>query len=123
MNDVIDVIKQSSKNNVPILLYYEDFMAFKDGCKQRRKLSTAGGDTNIPLLENVRVAEFRKSSNSLFFKKSYNQENFVESQFLKSKFSLEMAGKLACNRGVNTLKKRKIVEQLCQHMPERKKIF
>lgn len=83
MDDVVEVVLKSSRKNKPILLHHSDFIQFIDGCKQRRKTTT--GETNIPILESSRLAEFRKGSKPLFYKKSFKDEEFKESNFLKTR--------------------------------------
>ncbi|CAH1104281.1 unnamed protein product [Psylliodes chrysocephalus] len=110
--DLLNVIDKSSNQTVSKPLTYEDFRGFEDGCRQRSKKADFGINI-IPLLEDVRIAEFRKSSRSLFYKTSFRQESYLESSFLKKKFFMTLPPKLSGNRGINVAKRTKIEEVLC----------
>lgn len=121
-NDLLDVINKSSRHTTAVPLSCEDFRIFEDGHKQRsKKLDT---DINIvPLLENIKIAEFRKNSNNLFYKNSFKDELFLESAFLKKKFTLTLPPPVFNNRGINSTKKTKIENILCPYMLPRKRVF
>ncbi|CAH2000887.1 unnamed protein product [Acanthoscelides obtectus] len=86
VNDFVDVINASSKKNKPIVMRHSDFYPFIDGSKQRRK--NISGEVNIPLLDQIKIAEFRKGSRSLFYKTSFDETEYAEANFLKSKFDI-----------------------------------
>lgn len=121
MNDLVDVIMKSGSHNKPVVLNFTNFLKFTDGSKQRRKM--ASGNSNLPLLEQIRVAEFRKSSRKMYFKTSFSDLRFQESDFLKANFSLEIPDNIGKERGVITEKKNRIIRELTCYMTAKKKMF
>lgn len=121
MNDVKQVVKEADKSNDILEMRATDFRHFKDGCKQRRI-----GDKDtfiIPKLENIRTAEFRKSSRSMFYKNFIDDEIFKESVFLKPNFKLQLPDIQKENVGINSKKLNKIKSELLPHMHPRKRTF
>lgn len=59
-DQLVKIIENSSKKTRCFVLNFSDFFPFKDGCKQRK-------NNNIPLLESIRIIQFRKGSKSFFF--------------------------------------------------------
>lgn len=117
-DQLLDIIKKSSKKTKCLVLNISDFFPFTDGCKQRK-------NNNIPLLDTIKVVQFRKGSTSLFYKKHIFDDIFIESAFLKNKFEVKLpAAPYLEPLGLNTKKKEKILNILCTLFDdERKKLF
>lgn len=117
-DQLLTIIEKSSKRTKCLALHISDFLPFGDGSKQRR-------NNNIPLLDNVRIAQFRKGSHSLFHKKHISDEAFEESVFLKLKFEVKIpSDPFREPIGLKTDKKQKIIKDLLPSFKdERKKLF
>lgn len=115
---LVKIIDKSSKKTRCHVLSFSDFFSFQDGCKVRK-------NNNIPLLESIRIVQFRKESKSLFYKKSFSDKNFVEVDFLKKKFIIDFPERpFSVPLGINTSKKEKILKSLCPaFLDERRKLF
>ncbi|KAL3273867.1 hypothetical protein HHI36_015293, partial [Cryptolaemus montrouzieri] len=68
-----ELIKSSSENNETIKLGAENFLEFGNA-GQSRKL----GFNRIPLLNELKVVEFRAMSRSTFYKKDITEDSFSE---------------------------------------------
>lgn len=118
--DLLTLVKKSCRTNKIIELHPEDFVTFENGCQPRKQ-----GTNAIPLLNNVKICQFRKGSRSLFFKSEIDALKFKEVKFLKPKFKHilpEVKQASAC-RGVNQEKKEKIIKELVNKMPPKKQLF
>lgn len=119
MDDVVNVAKRAARKNDVHLLHARDFRQFSDGTKIRRK--NQQNENIIPLLETVRVAEFRKGSRNLFYKKKLDENTpFVVSNFLKEKYRMVMPAAVETDLGINTVRLDKIKKELLPHMQPRK---
>nr|CAI5821405.1 unnamed protein product [Callosobruchus analis] len=121
-NDFSDVVNTSATKNKPIVLHHDYFYPVSDGSKQRRRNIT--GETNIPLLEQIKIAEFRNGSRSLLYKRSFCDPEYDEVSFLKNKFDInQQPTPYRSDRGVNSAKKAKIIKELCASLESRKQLF
>lgn len=121
MNDVVDVINKAEKKNQAVQMTVADFFDYTDGSRQRSKNDK--GNKIIPLLAQVKIAEFRKGSRNLFYKESFTTPEFKECLFLKKNFQLILPDRQKEPKGLNTRKKETIVSSLLPHMPARKRLF
>ena len=64
----------------------EDFFEFPDGLSQ-------GITCKTPLLKAVKVVQFRSGSLEMFWKETYEQEEFFASPFLKKKLEKQITKK------------------------------
>lgn len=113
------LITSATTKNIVVDMLINDFKHFETGVKNRKRSSS--GSYVIPILRNIKVAEFRKGNKSLFFKDSLDGE-FKEAPFLRSGFNLDYTP-MEQPRGLNTKKKETIVKTLVPYMPPRKAIF
>ncbi|KAL3279309.1 hypothetical protein HHI36_016817 [Cryptolaemus montrouzieri] len=77
----------------------EDFLEFGNACQSRKKCFD-----RIPLLNELKVVEFRTMSRSMFYEKDITEDSLSERKFLKSKFKLDLPGTRISSSGVNTEK-------------------
>lgn len=100
-DQLVNIIEKSSRKTKCVVLNFSDFFLFQDGCRQRK-------NSNIPLLESVRIIQFRKGSKNFFYKKSFADETFTEVDFLKKKFDINFPDNAISEPlGLNTKKKKK----------------
>lgn len=121
MDEVADVILKAEKNNEVVNMAVQDFINFIDGSRNRRKADT--GINLMPLLNKIKIAEFRKGSRSMFYLESYEDQDLKECSFLKKTFKLNMPDRQVEAKGLNTQKKKKIEDILLPLMHARKRIF
>ena len=101
-----------------------DFKNFEKGLSQ----SKAAKNTT-PLLTNVKIAQFRKKSTSLFYKESFKDTEFKESFFLKKNLDLQFKNQSKIylsreeNRGINSEKKENIIKELFDLIPANRRVF
>lgn len=67
------------------LQHDKNIRLFCDDCRIRRPNDIT--IKVIPTLDKIKLVHFRKNSRSMFFKEPFEQTDFVESDFLKAKFS------------------------------------
>nr|CAI5818704.1 unnamed protein product [Callosobruchus analis] len=78
-NDSSDVVKVSATKNKLIVLHHDYFYPFCDDSKQRRR--NPAGETNIPLLEQIKIAEFRKLQDPYCIKDHFLTPNMMKHFF------------------------------------------
>ncbi|CAH2004429.1 unnamed protein product, partial [Acanthoscelides obtectus] len=115
---LLKIIEQSSKKTKCLPINNFDFFLFEDGSKQRKS-------NNIPLLEKIKLAQFRKGCRHLFYKECHNETVFQEVEFLKKKVDLKFPiHPFVEPLGLNSEKRETILKKLVPSFKdERKKLF
>ncbi|CAH1977423.1 unnamed protein product, partial [Acanthoscelides obtectus] len=115
---LLKIIEQSSKKTKCLPINNFDFFLFEDGSKQIKS-------NNIPLLEKIKLAQFRKGCRHLFYKECHNETVFQEVEFLKKKVDLKFPiHPFVEPLGLNSEKRETILKKLVPSFKdERKKLF
>lgn len=80
--DLSAFMKKASSLIEVLQMQVEDFRHFEDHCRKRQK------NSDLPLLSDIKLAEFRKGHSNLFYKKSF-LEDYNEINILKKKLTLK----------------------------------
>ena len=80
---------------------------------------------NAPLLSNIVHMQFQKGTTQLFWKTSYDQKEFKQTEFLKKKHigQFTIFPCKSAPRGLEPIKLHDIRKKLCPLMPESKRAF
>ena len=81
-----------------------------------------------PLLDDVVVAQFRKGSTNLYFKRSHTETEFQNSNFMKKKFITEVESdevnpSISSYRGIDQERKQGIIQKLLPMIPSNRHSF
>ena len=112
VGDWRDFVQCVSRCGSVVEMKADDFLKFESGLSQGRE-----SRATRPKLENVVVAQFRKGSILMFFKRGY-QEDFQEANFLKKVVQEAISGSSyivesqSGDRGVNSAKINNIIANL-----------
>ena len=114
VGDFLDFVHCVKKAGEAVVMDIADFHNHEHGLSQGQI-----SKESRPLLENVSIVEFRRGSQSMFYKKTHTAEEFMEADFLKNKIKKQIAEikyvaprKYLLPRGVPADKKRHIIEKL-----------
>jgi hypothetical protein len=80
---------------------------------------------SVPLLASICMMQFRKGTTELFWKSSFDDEEFMHTEFLLKKF-VGRYTTFPCKqspRGLEPTKLKDIIKKLCPLMPEAKRKF
>ena len=74
-------------------------------------------DVHCPLIADISQAQFRRNETKIFWKSSFADQDYKESEFLKLKFRKQCKNRVHCprkggTRGINAAKKEQIVKKL-----------
>ena len=110
MYDFQEFIDCVNDKGTAILMQPEDFIDFKNE-KGNSK------DVHSPWIANISEVQFRRNETKIFWKSSFTDEDYQESEFLKLKFRKQCKNRLPCPRkgrarGINAAKKEQIVKKL-----------
>ena len=94
---------------------YEDFLDVK------KEVSSTKYTISKPKLEIASAVKFEKGSTKIYWKSSHKNERYSSSEFLQKKAMAKLRVPFAKNtgpRGLNTEKKKNIVDTLVPHLDE-----
>ena len=98
-------------------LLASDFIEYPKG------VSSGNDASNKPKMENIRIVQFRKGSDKMFWKESLEGKNFLSQAFLLKKVSREIVKgnidffqRKTKPRGLTTSKKADIISKMCPLM-------
>ena len=112
--DLDDFVKCVANVGDVVKMNYEDFYKFENGLSQSK-----ASKESQPYLKHVYVAEFRKDSMYLFYKR-HGEDGFRETDFLKRnmKSSIQvMPERQQQEHGITCIKKNAILDNLTSLMP------
>ena len=113
VGDWRDFVQCVSRCGSVVEMKADDFLKFESGLSQGRE-----SRATRPKLENVAVAQFRKGSILMFFKRGHREEDFQEANFLKKVVQEAISGSSyvvesqSGDRGVNSAKVNNIIANL-----------
>ena len=108
--DFTDFTECVDKYGKSVLMNVYDFMLWESGLSQG-----AVSKSSRPLLKDVSVAEFRRGSLKMYFKRRHDADSFDECDFLKKKSKMkiiELPTKQTEKRGIAPKKKETILKDL-----------
>lgn len=115
MNDLEELIKKSDNKNECRRLSEHDFYYFSNNCQKRSKKN------QLPMLDKIKVVQFRLGSTSIYYKNSHESDIFEEFENLCN--VKDLPEKRTEAFGMNSEKKNKICKVLLPLMSARKRAF
>lgn len=118
--DFVSVVASSNSRKVDVVkLENANVLDWRDG-----HFTVKVKKAQAPKLREMAEIQVRHGSKSLFYKLSHTENEFMELDFLMKKFSLKVPTLLRPqNRGVEEVKKRDIICNLCPLMPPNRRVF
>jgi hypothetical protein len=96
-----------------------DFLMWQQG-----QSTTKLQKKNKPVLANIAELQFRRNDTKLYFKNDHTDTEFIECDFLKRNFKLEIpCCKYNLPKGISRKIKEQIVANLCPFMPSNRTNF
>ena len=119
--DLDDFIKIVDSKGTAVEMTHLDFYLFENGV-------SSGKCTHRPLLSSVCSCMFKKGSSKMFWKTSFDDQEYQSGEFLKKKVAASLLKGVLVPvqrgpRGISATKKQDIIDKLCPLMPSNRSTF